>query len=94
MLNEQQLGEIIISYLLKELKPEQMISLDQWRAVSNQNEQLFQQLTHPDNLKRPVNETDDLQTSIWKKIVRHCPELSIYFALLCSNLTLYCFYNR
>ena len=71
----EKIAELIFAYLRDELTPEQEQELAEWRSLSGENEQFFQEETDPENIRKAITELYEDKDIVWQKIRNKVPGL-------------------
>jgi ferric-dicitrate binding protein FerR (iron transport regulator) len=71
----ERIATLIFRYLRGELSGEQERELSEWRSLSDENEQFFQEEIDPDTIRRDLSDMYANKEIVWQKILEKAPGL-------------------
>jgi ferric-dicitrate binding protein FerR (iron transport regulator) len=77
MRRSERIGELLFRSIRQELSPEDERELNAWRAISPENEALFQEATDPENIRRDLAEMYASKDEAAQKIREQYPDFPV-----------------
>jgi ferric-dicitrate binding protein FerR (iron transport regulator) len=77
MRRSERIGELLFRFIRQELSPEDERELNEWRAVSPENEAFFQEATDPENIRRDLAEMYASKDEVARKIRERYPDFPV-----------------